>query len=161
MSLLSRFLTEDHILLKQQALDWRDAIQIAGQSLLNSGDIDKMYIPAMQDAVKDFGPYIVLDKGFALAHAKPSELVYRVCISMVTLDPPVEFGNQDFDPVDILVAFGTPDAESHITMLRELCELLNQPEAFVKIRAATNTSEIMSLFSTPETNIINKEVYPE
>jgi mannitol/fructose-specific phosphotransferase system IIA component (Ntr-type) len=31
----------------------------------------------MQQAVLDFGPYMVLANGFALAHAQPSELVTK------------------------------------------------------------------------------------
>ena len=148
MSLLAQYLSEDHILLNQKATDWRHAIEVAAQPLLEHQEINPLYVNAMQDAVLEFGPYMVLDKGFALAHAKPSELVYSVCISMVTLDPPVEFGNVDFDPVDILVAFGTPDAESHIMMLRELGELLNDPSSFLKIRTSKSVEEIITLFST-------------
>lgn len=148
MSLLGQYLSQDHILLKQKADDWQHAIEIAGQPLLRSKEIEKEYIKAMQDAVREFGPYMVLAQGFALAHAKPSELVHKVCISLVTIDPPVSFGNADFDPVDILIAFGTPDAESHISVLRELGELLNQPESFQKIRGSESVEEIISLFST-------------
>jgi PTS system ascorbate-specific IIA component len=146
--MLEKFLVERNIQLNQSANDWRHAIEIAAIPLVDSGEIEQEYVKEMQDAVLEFGPYMVLAKGFALAHAKPSKLVHEVCISLLTIDPPVEFGNEDFDPVDILIAFGTPDAESHIEMLRDLAELLNKPESFVKIRNAKCKKEIISLFST-------------
>ncbi len=150
--MLEKYLTADHIQLRLKAADWKEAIKLAADPLLASGDIEAEYISAMQDAVLDFGPYMVLAEGFALAHAKPSDLVHTVCISLITLDPPVSFGNKNFDPVDILIAFGTPDAESHIEMLRELAGLLNKPETFTLIRKAKTEHEIISLFSTSQTN---------
>ena len=146
--MLEKYLTVDHIQLHLQAADWREAIKLAGAPLLASREIEKEYITAMQEAVLDFGPYMVLAEGFALAHAKPSDLVHTVCISLITLEPPVNFGNEDFDPVDILIAFGTPDSESHIEMLRELASVLNKPETFTLIRNAKTEQEIISLFST-------------
>ncbi|MGV8025973.1 MAG: PTS sugar transporter subunit IIA [Anaerolineaceae bacterium] len=150
--MLEKYLTIDHIQLKLKAADWKEAIKLAADPLLVSGDIEEEYVSAMQDAVLDFGPYMVLAEGFALAHAKPSDLVHSVCISLITLEPPVNFGNKDFDPVNILIAFGTPDAESHIKMLRELAGLLNKPETFTLIRNAETEHEIISLFSTSQTN---------
>jgi len=136
--MLEKYLTKDHIQLKLKATDWKEAIQLAAAPLVTSREIEVGYVSAMQDAVLDFGPYMVLAKGFALSHAKPSDQVHTVCISLITLDPPVCFGNKDFDPVDILITFGTPDAESHIDMLRELAGLLNKPESFTLIRNAKN-----------------------
>lgn len=150
--MLEKYLTMDHIQLKLKAANWKEAIKLAAAPLVTSGDIEEEYVSAMQDAVLDFGPYMVLAEGFALSHAKPSDLVHTVCISLITLDTPVRFGNKDFDPVDILIAFGTPDADSHIEMLRELAGLLNKPETFTSIRNARTTHEIISLFSTSQMN---------
>lgn len=148
MKTLEKYLIENHIQLKVKASDWRHAIELAASPLLASGKIEPAYITAMKDAVLDFGPYMVLAEGFALAHAKPSDLVHEVCIALITIDPAVKFGNQDFDPVDILIAFGAPNAKSHIEMLRDLAGLLNKPETFTKIRKAEKGEEIISLFST-------------
>jgi len=153
MSLLAQYLAADHILLKQKAKDWRHAIEIASIPLLKANAIEPSYVTAMQNAVEEFGPYMVLEKGFALSHAKPGPEVHEVCISLITINPPVEFGNEDFDPVDILIAFGTPDPKSHINLLRELCELLNKPESFTCIRKAKSVDEIISLFSTKNKDI--------
>jgi len=145
---LEKFLTAERIQLKCKASDWRDAIRIASVPLLQANDIKPEYVKAMQDAVEEHGPYMCLAEGFALSHAEPSSLVHKECISLITLDPPIEFGNKDFDPIDVLIAFGTPDAKAHMNFLRELCELLNKPDSFIKIREAKTKNEILSLFST-------------
>ncbi len=145
---LEKYLTADHIHIKCKAKDWRHAIEIASIPLLEAGEIKPVYVESMQKAVEEFGAYMVLAQGFALSHAKPGDEVMSVCISLITIDPPVPFGNEDFDPVDILIAFGTPDAESHIDVLRELGTLLNTPGTFDQIRSANSVKEILSLFST-------------
>lgn len=144
---LKDYLTPENIQIGCQANDWRHAIEIAAQPLLRDQAIDPSYVTAMQQAVNDFGPYMVLAEGFALAHAKPGEGVHKVCMSLITIDPAVVFGNPQFDPVDILVAFGTPDADSHIGILRELGALLLKPETFGLIRSAKTPVEVFTLFS--------------
>ena len=74
--------------------------------------------------VEEHGPYIVLAPGIALAHARPEDGVCRVGIAAVTLTDPVEFGHEDNDPVDVVFAFGSPDADQHVRLLSELARHL-------------------------------------
>lgn len=150
---IEKYLNEETIRLGCQAHDWRDAIAIAAQPLLDKKFIEPAYVTAMQDAVEVHGAYMVLAEGFALAHAQPCADVHEVCMSMITINPPVEFGCEAYDPVDILIAFGSPDNKSHISILRELCTLLNDPENFRTIRAAESVKDIITLFSTQTTKV--------
>ena len=141
--MLEQVLVPENILLKRVANDWRHAIEIASQPLLAKQDIEPSYVLAMQDAVVEHGPYMVLGPGLALAHARPGKDVNRVCLSLLTIDPPVNFGNPDFDPVDILIAFGTPDSDSHIEMLRELGKILMDEDNLAVIRASTDPHRLV------------------
>ena len=145
---IEKYLNQETVQTGVGARDWKHAIEIAAEPLVKNHCIEVSYVAAMQAAVEEYGPYMVLAHGFALAHAKPSSDVHQVCMSLITIQPPVDFGNPDFDPVDILIAFGTPDSKSHIAVLKELCTLLNDPSAFEMIRKARNAAEIISLFST-------------
>ena len=145
---IEKYLTKETIQVGCEARNWKHAIEIASEPLLRNHRIEAEYVSAMQAAVEEFGPYMVLAEGFALAHAKPGPMVHEVCMSLSTIHPPVNFGNKDFAPVDILIAFGTPDSKSHIEVLRELCTLLNNPGTFKMIRKANSAEEIISLFST-------------
>ena len=62
---------KNKIAAKIRADDWQDAIRKAGQLLIDSGDIKEGYIDHMIDSVRTLGPYMVIAKGFALAHAAP------------------------------------------------------------------------------------------
>ncbi|MDK2980513.1 MAG: ascorbate system or component [Chloroflexota bacterium] len=150
---IEKYLNEETIQLGCRARDWRDAIAIAAGPLVAEKFIEPAYVTSMQEAVDVHGAYMVLAEGFALAHAQPCADVHQVCMSLITIDPPVNFGCEAFDPVDILIAFGTPDNKSHIRILRELCTLLNDPENFRTIRAAQSVQEIITLFSTQTTKV--------
>jgi len=59
----------------QEAENWQEAIRRAGELLVNSGDIETQYIDNMIASVEELGPYVVLTKGFALAHSAPCDAV--------------------------------------------------------------------------------------
>jgi mannitol/fructose-specific phosphotransferase system IIA component (Ntr-type) len=143
-------LTEDTIALGVQVRDWQDAVRKAGQLLVNSGAAEPRYVDAMIQMVKEIGPYIVIAPGVALPHARPEAGVKKPCMSLLTLDPPVSFGNADNDPVTLVIAFGTPDKEGHIAALAELARLLEDAEVLARIMRAASSTELLALVRTPE-----------
>lgn len=144
-SSLSKMLTEDTIALGVQARDWQQAVREAGKLLVRSGAVEPRYIEGMIQMVKDIGPYIVIAPGVALPHARPEDGVKRPCMSLVTLDPPVRFGNEYNDPVTLVVAFGTPDKEGHIEALAELARLIGDAKVLARMKEASSSEELLLL----------------
>ena len=66
-------------------------------------------------------------------------------MSLVTLATPVSFGNENNDPVDLVVAFGAPDSQGHIDAIRDLARLLEDENRLKKLRAATTVDEVLRL----------------
>ncbi|WP_166356158.1 PTS sugar transporter subunit IIA [Phytoactinopolyspora limicola] len=106
------------------AADWRAAVRAACQPLVDAGAVEPRYTDRCVDMVEEHGPYMVLTPGLALAHARPTDGVRRLCLAATTLTEPVMFGHPDNDPVDLLIAFGSPDDSSHIGLLQKLAEHL-------------------------------------
>jgi mannitol/fructose-specific phosphotransferase system IIA component (Ntr-type) len=142
---LADMLTADCIALKVHAADWQDAVRQAGGLLVASGAAEPRYVEAMIAMVKEIGPYIVIAPGIAVPHARPEEGVRRPCMSLLTLVSPVSFGNAYNDPVTVVIAFGTPDGEKHITALAELARLLEDASVMEQIRGASTPEEIVAL----------------
>lgn len=122
--MLLDLLTEDRILTKVKASDWRELVRISGGVLVRDGLVEEKYIDAMIGSIEKNGPYVVLTDGFALLHARPEDGVKEICMSLVTLDEPVEFGHKDFDPVKVAIAFGAVDNQQHLQALQELMKVL-------------------------------------
>ncbi len=144
--MLRDLLTKDTILLNVKARDWENVTDIAGKMLLDTDAIEPHYIEAMKDTIRQLGPYVVIAPGIALLHSRPVNDVKRICMSLVTLDPPIKFGHPNNDPVKIVVALGGVDENSHMDALMEIANILSEEENITKIIAATTVEDIFILF---------------
>ena len=116
---------------------WQEAIRAACTPLVAAGVVEPRYVDACIDMVRRHGPYVVLAPGIALPHARPEDGVVGVGVSVAVLSFPVEFGHPENDPVDVVIAFGSPDSEQHIDLLAEgLAD---------RLRAASDATEATKL----------------
>ena len=100
----------------------------------------------MIKAVIDMGPYMVLALGFALAHAKPSPEVLENGLSLITLEPPVNFGSKN-DPVKVILCMACTDNTLHISVLRAVAEKLMTDGMIDRIASCKSVQEVYSLIN--------------
>lgn len=143
--MLTEYLTPDRIRVHVAVDDWEEAVRTAGSLLLEAGTCEPRYIDAMINAVHEMGPYMVLAPGLALAHARPEDGVTDVGMSLITLDPPVDFGAEGKDPISLVIAFGAVDKEKHLDMLQALALFLDDPVRRQRLAEAESVDNILSL----------------
>lgn len=148
---LSSMLTSQTIALMLRVQDWQQAVREAGNLLVQVGAIEPRYVDAMIQMVQEMGPYIVIAPGVALPHARPEEGVKAPGMSLVTLDPPVNFGNKHNDPVHLVIAFAAKDHESHIAALAELARLLEDQNVLSQLKRASSPEELLSVIERKRT----------
>lgn len=120
------------------------AIFTAGELLVASGRTTPDYTQAMMAAIEEFGPYIVIAPGIALAHARPSESVLSTGLSLAVLAEGVEFGSPN-DPVRLVFGLAATDHDAHLGALSALAERLSD-EAFVNsLLNASTTADLREL----------------
>ncbi|GAA2412644.1 hypothetical protein GCM10010191_22730 [Actinomadura vinacea] len=124
-----------------RAAGWREAVEEAAQVLVGMGVAGEGYPGACARVVEQNGPYIVLTKGLALVHARPEDGGLGVGVAATRLAAPVEFGHPDNDPVDLLLAFCTPDADAHVSSLSAVARALSAGLAD-RLRAAAGRAEM-------------------
>lgn len=149
-SALSRVLTKETIALGLSVRDWQEAVREVGSLLVRAEATEPRYVEAMIQMVQEIGPYIVIAPGVALPHARPEDGVKKACMSLVTLDPPIDFGNEYNDPVKLVVAFGTTDNEAHVEALAALARLLGDPNILESLKQASSPEEILKLIGSKE-----------
>jgi PTS system ascorbate-specific IIA component len=147
---LREALSPASIALNANLRDRAAAVRRSGELLAAGGRVDPAYTDAMLAALEEFGPYIVLAPGVALAHARPTAAVHGVAFSVLTLDPPVAFGHPENDPVRLVVGMAAPDNESHIEALRQLAELLGDDARRERLMAATTAAQVLALIGPAE-----------
>lgn len=143
--MLKDILSDNHIQLNVPVQNWEEAIEISAVPLLKEKIIEKQYIDAMIDTVNEYGPYIVIGKHLALAHARPEDGAQRLGVSVITLAPPINFGNQDMDPVKIIFCLAAVDSYSHLAIMKELIELINDEAKLTKLIACPDVASFKAL----------------
>ena len=137
---------KNKIAAKIQADDWQDAIRKAGQLLIDSGDIEEGYIDHMIDRVRTLGPYMVIAKGFALAHAAPCEEVKNTSISLINLKDPVNFGSGN-DPVRVVMCLACKDRETHIEKLQKIATKLMEKDMIDLLAKCETDTDLYDLIN--------------
>jgi len=145
MHKLTKLLTPFTVRLAVPVKNWEEAFQLAGDLLIADGSIDSSYVEESMKAARDMGPYFVVRPGVALAHARPGPHVHRVCLSLISLVPPVVFGHPDNDPVSLLFMFGSINDNAHIDLLSELALLLSNESLIQSMREARNYEELQEI----------------
>ena len=104
--------------------DWAAAVRAAAQLLSGAGVVSESYVERCVEIVREHGPYIVVAPGIALAHARPEDGAFALGLSAVSLAAPVRFGHSTNDPVDVVLAFSSPDRDAHVGLVAALARAL-------------------------------------
>ena len=147
---LSDLLPREAIRLDVRAHDWRAAIRASGDALVAAGATSAGYSDEMIATVEQFGPYIVIAPGIALAHSRPSPAVFRPGLSVVVLAEPVEFGHAVNDPVRLIVGLAAPDDQGHVEALATLAGLLSDEPSRAALLSARNADEVRAVIAAHE-----------
>ncbi len=126
--------------------DWRGAVVAAGDALERSGATRPGYTERMIGVIDEFGAYIVIAPGLALAHARPGPDVLADGLSVVTLTEPVIFGHPHNDPVSVIVGLAVTSSDEHLNSVAELANVFNDARVIPAMAAATDAAAIRSLF---------------
>lgn len=143
--MLLELLTKDRIKINHNISNWEMAGKLAGEILVNTGDIEYRYVEAMIESVKEFGPYIVVAPGIALFHARPEDGVNNLGIGLVVFKEGVVFGANENDPVNLVFILAATDNKSHTKLLGEIASLLQSRDTVEQIINSNNESEILSI----------------
>ena len=146
--MLKDLLKEDNLALKINASHWEEAVRIGGRLLVEDGKIEERYIDAMVETVKELGPYIVIAPGIAMPHSRPEEGARDIGLALLSLKRGVPFGNEEYDPVDIVIILSAIDSSSHVQLLAELMELI-EDESFLRLmRSSENKLEVLDYINS-------------
>jgi len=139
---LSDLVSPETIELDVIAENWQEVVEKAGARLKKAGAIETNFIQAMKEVILEFGPYMVIWPGVVLLHA-PARGVRRLCMGLINLRNPVNFGHPVNDPVDIAIVLGAIDNRSHITALLELNQMMQDEKARSAIRNTLHKSVVL------------------
>ena len=85
MNLKQALIENNSIRLGLEAADWKEAVKLTVEPLIESGAILPEYYDAIIESTEEYGPYYILMPGMAMPHARPEAGVQRDAFSLITL----------------------------------------------------------------------------
>jgi len=134
-----------NIIFMEKAGGWQELVRAASAPLLKSGCIQERYVQAMINVIENYGFYMYMGSGVLLLHAKPTDGVTELCISMLKLDAPFHFDDGRIPDVDIVIVLGATDDNSHLTALFQLNELIQFSEFMQGMRSTREPADIVRI----------------
>lgn len=123
--LLTELLTKDTIQLANFVNTWQEAIHLAASPLLKHNKIEERYIESMIQSIEKHGPYVVITPKVAIPHARHTDGVNELGMSLLSLQKPVLFGPEK--PVFLIIILAATDNVSHLQALVDLTKILQEP----------------------------------
>lgn len=143
--MLSEWLTQQTVNIIDSVADWKQAISISADPLLQAGIISPDYIQAIYHLHETIGPYYVIAPGIAMPHARPEQGVNKLGLSMLLVKQGIKFNSAENDPVYLITTLAAHDNSSHVEMLTQLAALFAEQEDMQKIFQAQNVSDILAV----------------
>lgn len=144
--MLSELITPDMIQVrKADGINWKDAISLSAQPLLEAGNIEPEYIKAMIETVEQAGPFINIGKHVAMPHARPEQGVNHLGVSILKLDNDVNLLDDPNHPVKLFICLASEDSHSHLYVMSDLATLLANKETRFELLEAKSLDEIVSV----------------
>lgn len=142
--MIKELLKKNMIQLQVLASSWEDAIRVSAKPLLDASKIEESYIEKMIEVVKETGPYIVITKNVALPHAPVGFGSKEIGLSLTVLKKSVCFNHTENDPVKYLFCLSAIDSSSHLELLSELVNYLEDELFLSLLDKAEKPEEILS-----------------
>lgn len=128
----------------EQPNDWKEAIRLSCQQLVEQGYITEEYVEEIVENVVKFGPYIVIADQIAMPHAEGnSPGVKGTAIAFTKFPNEVIFHDAETGedrPATLFFTLAAEDAEAHLNNITQLMDLLMEEEN-VEALLATRTLE--------------------
>ena len=144
---IEQYLDLSHIQLNLEANNWEEAIRISSTPLLVHNIIEEQYIIEMIESVKTFGPYMVIDNGIALPHAKSENNVNEFGITINTFKKPISLG--EHNNIRIFIVLATKDKKSNISIITELMKLIEDEKFIDTLLNSNNKNEVFNYINRP------------
>lgn len=90
MKEIYNMLKKENIQIISKVKDWREAIHVAVQPLVNGGYCEARYIDEIIKNTEKLGPYYVLCENLALVHGSTDQGVLKRQIAITLLEEPIK-----------------------------------------------------------------------
>ncbi|WHQ37118.1 PTS sugar transporter subunit IIA [Spiroplasma sp. SV19] len=135
------------ICLQQTAQTWEEAVYKCFLPLQKSQAVTAAYADHVIANTKEMGPYYIIAPKLAMPHARPEDGVLKNSFSLISLQQPVKFSNNQ--EVELLIGFAAVDADTHLSIaLPQIVAIFEKQTIIEQIIAAKSVTEVLKIIKT-------------
>ncbi|MCD8916233.1 PTS sugar transporter subunit IIA [Staphylococcus simulans] len=139
---MSELFSNENIFLNQSFKDQNEAIEKAGQALVNAGAVTESYIQAMKDREEVVSTY--MGNGLAIPHGteEAKNAVLQSGLTLLQVPEGVQWGDET---AKVIVGIAGKDGE-HLDLLSKIAITFSEEENVDRILNAQSAEEIKAVF---------------
>lgn len=142
-SALMKMLQLKYVRLDKRELEWREAMRITAEDLILDGYFDTGYVEKAIENVEEYGSYIIVNRGIALAHANKEAGVYEDGLSLLVAGNGIHF--EDGETVYMMFFFSQKGETDYLDLFKEIIRLGNDQANIEKMRKMDKPGEVYQL----------------
>lgn len=142
-SALMKMLQLKYVRLDKCELEWREAMRITAEDLILDGYFDTSYVEKAIENVEEYGSYIIVNKGIALAHANKEAGVYEDGLSLLVARNGIHF--EDGETVYLMFFFSQKGEADYLDLFKKIIRLGNDQGNIEKMRKMDKPGEVYQL----------------
>ena len=136
-----KYLKKPYIQINEEDLTWEQAMQKAAWPLEKAGFIDHLYIQKSIEMVEEYGDYIVVSQGVALAHANKEYGVKKDCLGLFVSRKGIVF-SQTPCPIYLLFCFADTGEHEYLHLIKSIIKIGKEKDRTKKISSLDNIEDI-------------------
>lgn len=127
--------------------NWEDAIRASYQPLLKDNTVEDVYVQAVIDCVKKYGPYIVIVPDIAMPHSTEGAVGCNgTAVSFMKVKQAVDFDPEDEDKkVRLFFSLAALDHDAHMNNIQSLMDTLMNEEIVEALLQADTPEELKAI----------------
>ncbi|MDE9621055.1 PTS sugar transporter subunit IIA [Citrobacter portucalensis] len=145
--MITTWLPPENIQIVDSVCDWKQAITLAAQPLLEKEAITQAYIQAIFNSHQELGPYYVLAPGLAMPHARPEQGGIKNGLSILHIKQGISFDSQDNDPIYVVIMLCAISGNEHINMITALADIFSNDERLSALLKASSMEKIQAVIN--------------
>ncbi|MGI6501170.1 MAG: BglG family transcription antiterminator [Anaerostipes sp.] len=139
---ITDLLSADYIQQNEKVRDWREAMRVVAQPLLDKQNVTTEYVNKVISQYNDESIYIIFGGKIAVPHGMPKFGVKKLGMSMLVLDKPVRFGGLD---VHVFIMLAPIDEKKHLKAMLQMTNLAADEKGIKKLVEAKSEKEIIDI----------------
>lgn len=140
-SKMRELLQEKYCRFGEETLDWKEAVKIAAQPLIEDEYIEEAYVEDMINVVQTVGNYMVFIPEIAFVHAPPAH-VKKNHMAFLQLKHVIRFGVKSKADVKVMIVVANKNENEN---LLELIQILTKDDNVKKFKEAKSYEDLLKI----------------